>query len=89
MKGYGSPPLTNAGAWELVKRICADPRCRYVEEPLTTEERWKCYAARETALPKIWMDAYLAAFSVAGDYSFVTFDRGFLQFKGLDVILLV
>jgi predicted nucleic acid-binding protein len=34
------------------------------------------------------MDAYLAAFAVAGTYQLVTTDKAFKQFKGLDLNLL-
>jgi predicted nucleic acid-binding protein len=34
------------------------------------------------------MDAYLAAFALAGGYRLVTTDRGFRQFNGLDVVVL-
>ena len=40
------------------------------------------------ASPKLWMDAYLAAFTVAGGYQLVTTDKGFKQFKGLDILVL-
>jgi predicted nucleic acid-binding protein len=34
------------------------------------------------------MDAYLAAYAVAGGYQMVTTDSAFKQFKGLDLELL-
>jgi predicted nucleic acid-binding protein len=34
------------------------------------------------------MDAYLAAFALAGGYQFVTIDKAFAQFDGLDLVLL-
>jgi hypothetical protein len=34
------------------------------------------------------MDAYLAAFALAGGYRLVTIDAGFTQFAGLDLVLL-
>ncbi len=43
---------------------------------------------RDTASPKIWMDAYLAAFALAGGYQMVTTDAAFKQFRGLDLLLL-
>jgi predicted nucleic acid-binding protein len=33
-------------------------------------------------------DAYLAAFAITSDRKLVTFDRGFLEFPGLDVEIL-
>lgn len=58
------------------------------EEPAGLERRWQELALRETASPKLWMDAYLAAFALAGGYRLVTTDRAFRQFTGLDLILL-
>jgi len=34
------------------------------------------------------MDAYLAAFAFAGGHQLVTTDKGFKQFKGLDLVVL-
>jgi len=45
-------------------------------------------ADRRNALPKVWMDAFLAAFAMTGGYQLVTTDRAFKQFKGLDVLVL-
>jgi predicted nucleic acid-binding protein len=59
-----------------------------VEEPRGTEVLWKKLGATTKASPKLWMDAYLAAFAVAGEFSLVTTDKGFKQFKGLDVVIL-
>jgi uncharacterized protein len=52
------------------------------------EPLWKELAVRETASPKLWMDAYLAAFALAGRYQMVTTDAGFRQFRGLDLLVL-
>jgi predicted nucleic acid-binding protein len=45
-------------------------------------------AVRGTASPKLWMDAYLAAFALAGRYAMVTTDAAFRQFRGLDLLIL-
>jgi hypothetical protein len=34
------------------------------------------------------MDAYLAAFAMSGQQQLVTTDKGFKQFKGLDLLVL-
>ena len=44
--------------------------------------------SRRRASPKLWMDAYLAAFAIAGDCQLVTTDKAFKQFKGLNLLLL-
>lgn len=43
-----------------------------------------------THSPKIWMDAYLAAFAIAGGLRMVTLDGDFKAFvpQGLDLVLL-
>ncbi len=41
-----------------------------------------------TASPKLWMDAYMAAFARASGYRLVTTDAAFAQFDGLDLVLL-
>ena len=86
---YGNPPLTNRQAWEAYQALLADDRIAFrPEEPAGLEAHWGRFALRETASPKIWMDAYLAAFAFAGGYRMVTTDAAFRQFRGLDLELL-
>ena len=86
---YGNPPLTNRQAWEAYEGLLADDRIVLrAEEPAGLETRWERFASRDTASPKIWMDAYLAAFALAGGYRMVTTDAAFKQFRGLDPELL-
>ena len=40
------------------------------------------------ASPKLWMDAYLAAFAIAAKQQLVTTDKAFRQFKDLDLLVL-
>jgi toxin-antitoxin system PIN domain toxin len=86
---YGNPPLTNRQAWEAYEALLADDRTIFrAEEPPGLETQWKLFALRDTASPKIWMDAYLAAFSITGGYRMVTTDTAFMQFRGLRLLLL-
>jgi toxin-antitoxin system PIN domain toxin len=85
---YGIPPLTNKAAWSVYQGFLADERISWVEEPRGLESSWKKLAARPRAAPKLWMDAYLAAFALAGGYQLVTTDAAFRQFKGLDLLVL-
>jgi toxin-antitoxin system PIN domain toxin len=83
---YGNPPLTNRQAWAAYEAFLADDRIVLrSEEPAGLEARWRRFALRETASPKLWMDAYLAAFALAGGYRMVTTDTAFKQFGGLDL----
>lgn len=86
---YGNPPLTNQQAWAAYEAFAADDRVTLqVTEPPGLESRWKQFALTGAASPKLWMDAYLAAFALASGWRFVTTDRDFRQFAGLDLVLL-
>jgi uncharacterized protein len=86
---YGNPPLTNREAWSAYEAFLADDRIAFqANEPMGVEPLWRELALRGTASPKLWMDAYLAAFALAGRYSMVTTDAAFRQFRGLDLLIL-
>ena len=85
---YGNPPLTNREAWSAYETLLTDDRIVFRDEPAGVEPLWKEFAARGTASPKLWMDAYLAAFALAGRYRMITTDAAFRQFRGLDLLIL-
>ena len=86
---YGNPPLSNRQAWEVLEALQGDDRVVFVaDEPAGLESRWSSFALRDTASPKLWMDAYLAAFAAAAGHRMVTTDEGFRQFAGLEVLVL-
>ena len=85
----GNAPLTNRQAWNLYETLLTDDRIdTQFREPPGLERLWKQFALRDTSSPKLWIDAYLAAFALAGGYRFVTIDKAFAQFEGLDPVLL-
>jgi len=71
-----------------IQRFVGLPGRQFKVRAPGVERLWKELAARGTASPKLWMDAYLAAFALAGRYSMVTTDAGFRQFRGLDLLVL-
>lgn len=86
---YGNEPLTNDQAWAAYEALCADDRiAAQVPEPAGLEARWKQLACRGTASPKLWMDAYLAAFALCGGHRLVTTDSAFRQFREVDLLLI-
>ena len=85
---YGIPPLSNKAAWSAYEGFVADERIAWAEEPRGLESTWKKLAAGPKASPKLWMDAYLAAFALSGGFQLVTTDTAFKQFKGLDLLVL-
>jgi predicted nucleic acid-binding protein len=88
MRSCGQQCLTSAQAWRAYDRLRADPRIGFAHEVTAFEPLWKRFTDRGMAAPKLWMDAYLAAFAIAGDHQFVTSDKAFTQFSGLKLIIL-
>ncbi len=89
LKAFGNPPLSNAEAWEVYNSLLRDFRIwQCNREPQGLEAQWNLYSMRDSASPKLWMDAYLAAFAQTGGYQLVTLDKAFTQFEGLDALVL-
>ena len=87
-KVMGANVLTPADAWRVYASLRDDDRVQYAEEPPHLEDGWRQAAKHPGAGPNFWTDAYLAAFAEAGDYTIVTFDRGFLRHRRVNVRLL-
>ena len=86
----GVEALTNEEAIDAVARMQQHPSVVVEGEPANARSVWLRLATRPTPSPKLWMDAYLAAFAVTGNHQMVTFDKAFRQFQaeGLDLRLL-
>ncbi|MES2946862.1 MAG: TA system VapC family ribonuclease toxin [Pseudomonadota bacterium] len=84
-KTYGEPPLSNQGALMTLDALQTLPQVAWRDEPAGVFGQWRTLAALDSASPKVWMDAYLAAFAIAGGLRLVTLDRDFkiLCRKGL------
>jgi hypothetical protein len=87
-KVMGANVLTAANAWRVYASLRDDDRVQYAEEPPHLEDSWREAAMHLGAGPNFWTDAYLAAFAEAGEYTIVTFDRGFRRHRRVDVRLL-
>lgn len=87
---YGLPDIDNQQAIEIITGYLELPYVDFLNEPSGTHELWLRLANRNTASPKLWMDAYLAAFAISEKRPFVTTDKDFRQFipEGLDLQLL-
>lgn len=86
---YDMAALSNQEAWAIYEALLGDERVTAVaEEPPGLEALWRTFSARPAASPKLWMDAYLAAFAVAGGYTLVTTDLAFRQFPGARPVVL-
>ncbi len=82
-KAFGNESVTMKVAWKLYEAIIADSRIALHPEPSDIEETWKAFTLQNARSPKLWNDAWLAAFAVVESLELVSFDKGFKQFKGL------
>ncbi len=83
-------PLSNADAWAVFDQLISDDALGIEAEPKGLDSVWRRLSDLPSASPKRWMDAYLAAFSIAGGMRLVTLDKDFSSFtaSGLDLLLL-
>lgn len=90
LKIYGAQGMTNRDAWVALDALQALPQvCTRGEAPGLVAI-WRTLASADAASPKLWMDAYLAAFAISGGLRIVTLDRDFKNFavNGLDLTLI-
>ena len=80
--------VTMARAWSCYDQLLADERVRFTPEPGGLETAWRQYTSRGTFSPKIWNDAYLAAFGRTANLEVVTFDSGFRGYSDVGVTVL-
>jgi hypothetical protein len=76
--------LDTAGCWSLWQRLLEDERFRFAShEPVALDAAFERFTRGRTFSPRLWTDAYLAAYAHAGHLKLVTFDQGFRRFPGL------
>lgn len=86
-RALGGDVQTMTAAWNLWDRITADDRISYVDEPAGLERAFRGASRLGTASPKVWADAYLAAFASTANLKLVTFDRAFKS-RNAEVLVL-
>ena len=84
----GPNARTNRQAWKETTEAFKLSGARDLSEPARLFEIWSGLASGQNVARDAWTDCYLAAFALGMDLRFVTFDRGFKRFKGLDVLIL-
>ncbi len=75
-------------AWEIYETLMSDERFDFYAEPLGLEPFLRKYTQSGRVSPKLWQDAYLAAFARAAKLHLATFDEGFRQFESLRLTVL-
>lgn len=78
---YGVATITNVAAWEKWEELAGLPQVVLAPEPEGLPALWRQFATRDPASPKVWMDAYLAAFAILSGMDFVTLDRDFRAYE--------
>jgi toxin-antitoxin system PIN domain toxin len=61
--------------WAIYDEWLANRRAILGSEPAELEEQFRSRTVASQPGPKIWADAYLAAFAKSGNYTLVTFDK--------------
>ena len=87
---YDALGHTNRTVWLELDALQALPQVAWRAEPPGAFAQWRTLATMDSASPKVWMDAYLAAFAMAAGLRLVTLDKDFKNFvpQGLDLVLL-
>lgn len=87
-KAMGASAVSLTDAWTLYDTLASDPRVGFVDEPPGVESVWRDYTNRRTVSPKLWTDAFLAAFAQVYSLELVTFDKAFHQYADLKCTIL-
>jgi toxin-antitoxin system PIN domain toxin len=76
--------LDTSGCWALWHSLLEDERvCFTPAEPHGLDAAFERYTSGRAFTPRLWTDAYLAAYAQASGLTLVTFDQGFRQFDPL------
>ena len=84
----GAYVLPASSAWRLIAELMEDERLEFTTEPALLDEVLPDLLKYAVPTGKLVADAYLAGFSVAANMRLATFDKGFRQFRGVDLELL-
>jgi toxin-antitoxin system PIN domain toxin len=83
---YGIRARTLTEAWTVFEGLAADERVVLLPEPPELGAEWRRLMTGRRSSPKLWMDAYLAAFALSAGRRMVTLDAAFRQFAGLELV---
>jgi hypothetical protein len=84
----GEGVLTASDGWAVSEELLYDDRIAFAIEPKGIDSLMPSLFRYRTPTKNLITDAYLAAFAMAGSMKLATRDKGFHQFRGLDVELL-
>jgi toxin-antitoxin system PIN domain toxin len=84
----GKYAISALAAWNLTAELLDDERIEFAAEPALVDAVFPKLLRYKTPAGKLVGDAYLAAFSIAGQMRLTTIDQGFAQFREVDLQLL-
>lgn len=84
----GSVPYTVKQAWQAVQGVVDLPEVGFQAEPDGVDAAMRQFTSHSKFRPDDWTDAYLAALAKQANLRVVTFDRGFGQYAGLNLLML-
>lgn len=88
-KVMGNSVQRPEAAWSAVEALVAQPRVIAIDvAPPRHALYWRRNVEGREPTPNLWTDAWLAALAQSLGSEMVTFDRGFRQFKELNLRLL-
>ena len=85
---FDDEALTLQQAWSCFDELSSDERTDFTLERPGLDQLWREYTSTRSYSPKVWNDAYLAAFSLAAGLTLVTFDRAIASFPRSRVLVL-
>jgi predicted nucleic acid-binding protein len=85
---HGAFAQSQQDAWRSYDKLAGDPRVVFLEEPAGVAAAFRSFTQADTPAHAVWTDAYLAALALTAPAQLVTFDQGFGQFAGPDVLVL-
>lgn len=84
----GKYAVSASAAWDLIAELIEDERLEFAAESPLVDAVFPKLLRYAAPTNKLVGDAYLAAFSIAGQMRLTTVDQGFEQFRGVDLQLL-
>jgi toxin-antitoxin system PIN domain toxin len=84
----GKYAVSASAAWDLIAELMEDERLEFAAEPLLVDGVFPKLLRYAAPTNKLVGDAYLAAFSIAGQMRLTTVDTGLGQFREVDLQLL-
>jgi len=75
----GDEALTLRACWQIFGRWAGTGQVRWAIEPPELEEALRARTTANSIAPKVWTDAYLAAFAETANLTLVTFDKALAE----------